>query len=298
VAELEGGRRFVLIFAAAASGATTRPLRRLLALPALTGLTRVEMVAGLADALRGLRPGSGEIAVAVGGDGTANLVARALRQHEASPVMGILPLGTGNALAHTLGIGSIERALAALLGGRARTLDVMTTSHPRVTLALASLSCGFDGHFLMRYARRRRLGRPLAAALALPAAIARPRDRIRLVADGADMVAPGEAVFSAGLYNISRFAAGRLVGRGADPGDGRAEAVVCPTGRCYLRTVMGGFDADRDDAAGERRCAHWREATLESSGPIQFDGEWSGRGCYEVRLDPGGLRVLVPPSTG
>ena len=292
---IAGERRFVLLLLAAAPAGTIRALRRLLDTSSLSGRARVETVTGMADAVRSLRRGSGEVPVAVGGDGTANLLARVLRERESSPLMGLLPLGTGNALAHTLGIGRPEVAVAALLGGRPHALDVMTTSHPNVSLALASLSCGFDGRFLMRYARRRRLGRPVAALLALPAAIARPRDRVRLVAEGADLVSPGEAVFSAGLYNISRFAGGRLVCRGADPGDGRAEAVVCPTAGCYWRTLRHGFTVDEADVAGERRCHSWRQAWLESSGPIQFDGEWAAGGSYEVQLVPGGVKILLPP---
>lgn len=290
-----GERRFLLLVSAGAGWPVSRALRRLLAVPPLAGRARAAIVGSPFDAVRALQSGRDEIAVAVGGDGTANLVARALRESASSPLMGILPLGTGNALAHTLGIGSTESALAALHEGSARPHDVMTTSHPRVPLALASLSCGFDGRFLMRYARLRRFGRGLAAALALPAAMVPRRGGIRLAADGTELVSPADTVFSAGLYNLSRFAGGRLVCRGADPGDGRAEAVVCPTLRCYLRTVRYGFAVDQPDTRGERLCVRWRHAVLETAGPVQFDGEWAAIRSCEVRLEAGGVRILVPP---
>jgi len=288
-----GERRFLVFVSAAAGPSTMRALRRLLGAGSLGGHVRVEAVAGIAEASRSLQRVTDEIAVAAGGDGTANLVARALREHAHSPLLGILPLGTGNALAHSLGIGRTAAAVAALRNGFPVAIDVIQTAHPDVRLALASLSAGFEGQFLRRYARLRRWGRLPAAVAALGGA-SHAVTGIQLVAEGEVLANPDERVFSAGVYNIPCYAGGRRVSRSSDPGDGQAEAVVCPTGRCYWRTLREGFELDRDGVACARR---WQQATLESRGPIQFDGEWAAGGTYEMRLERGGLRVLLPPAS-
>jgi len=289
----DGDRRFLLLVAATAGLATRERLRALLGVPGFGARVRVATVATVGDIVRQLRPG--EIPVAVGGDGTANQVARALLDAATPPVMGLLPLGTGNALAHAFGVGRVRFALEALRAGRPRAVDVMLTSHPTASLALASLSAGFEGRFLMRYATLRVRGRMQAGLRSLRAA-GGPRGRIVLTADGVELTGSGEHVFNAGLYNIPCYAGGHTVWPAAEPGDGEAEAVVCTSAAAYWRTLALGLRTDTPGASGGRRFRRWRKAHLDSAEPIQFDGEWAPAGRIDVRLEHGALNILVPPA--
>ena len=74
---------------------------------------------------------SGGAAVAVGGDGTVALVAAPLaRCGRADTPIGIVPYGTANVLARTLGISDEAQIIAALGEGEIRRLDAIRTSDP------------------------------------------------------------------------------------------------------------------------------------------------------------------------
>ena len=79
-----------------------------------------------------------ELVVACGGDGTVNAVAGALAGTGA--VLGVLSLGTGNLLAANLGIpGRLEEAVAVLIAGTDRRIDVGAADGDRVFVAMAGL---------------------------------------------------------------------------------------------------------------------------------------------------------------
>lgn len=95
-----------------------------------------------------------EVVVAVGGDGTVNEVARALVH---TPVkMGIIPTGSGNGLAHYLGLPfSIEKAADNICQGHTRAIDTMLINQQRfVNVA----GVGFDAMISRKFAALERRG--------------------------------------------------------------------------------------------------------------------------------------------
>ncbi len=97
-----------------------------------------------------------EFIVAVGGDGTVNEVASGiLLGGETGTGLGILPVGTGNDVAQMMGLGHLEHALAALLQGTTRLIDVVdvrcqTGGAPVTRSALLYASVGFAGELVNR----------------------------------------------------------------------------------------------------------------------------------------------------
>jgi diacylglycerol kinase (ATP) len=223
--------------------------------------------------------------VAVGGDGTVTAVARFLLETGVDVPLGVVPLGTGNAFAHSLGMGTVPSALAAIAAGWSRPLDVMRTDRPSASVALVSISAGFEGRYVARYSRLRGRGRLLGTAHAIPALASRSRD-VGLVADGRILVRPGVPVFNVGLYNMRAYAGGLIPWPGADPSDGAGDAAV----------VLGRWEYVRALVRGGTARTRWTRAELESETPIQIDGDAHPAGRVTVRIDPGALRVLVPHS--
>jgi diacylglycerol kinase family enzyme len=233
------------------------------------------------------------VPVAAGGDGTVNALVRALREERMGErAIGHLPMGTGNAFAHALGIGRLPAALAALLGGSERAVDIMTTTHPQAPVALVSLSTGFESHVLERQAAGRGFGPVVAAAHGVVrAAAGRWRD-VAVGLDGEPFVATDEAVYNVGVYNLRCYAFGKVVNVDADCGDGRAEAIACLSPRAYWRTLARGARLARG-TGGDPRVRRWSCAELATPHPIQFDGESAACGRFAVRVERRALRVLV-----
>lgn len=89
----------------------------------------------------------GALVVAAGGDGTVGLVARALIEHPGG-TMAIVPLGTANDFARSLGLPQQPaEAARAVLTGQRRVVDAFLYSdgqHRQIGLNMASGGCGAD----------------------------------------------------------------------------------------------------------------------------------------------------------
>jgi diacylglycerol kinase family enzyme len=289
------GAFILLVHPGAGSGRSLSRLERLLAEdPELRARSSVCVTSSPADVLERVH-GSDATAVAVGGDGTANMVATALVHEDVRRPMGVLPFGTGNAFAHSLGLGTTARAIRALYGGHTRAIDVLRTDHPAMSLALVSISCGFEARHIQRYTQLRRWTRPVAAAIALLSTAPRTSRGVRLTVDGLELVAADEAVYNAGIYNHRCYLGGWAVWPDADPGDGAGEAVVFRSLRAYGRVLMRGLrTAPPAISAGDPEWTRCTRAVLESAGPLQIDGETVVCTRIGVEVDRGALMVLVP----
>lgn len=290
-------RRFVfLVHPHAASGRSRSRLARLLAADAwLRDRSAIREATSPGDVLDCVRDRDVAVLVAAGGDGTANMVATAVVQEGARRPMAVLPFGTGNAFAHSLGIASSRAAVAALRAGDVRTLDVLRTDHPSMPLALVSVSCGFEARYIGRYAQMRRWTRPLAAVLACSALAERRAGEVRITADGRALVTSGPALFNAGIYNHRCYLRGLEVWRDSDPADGLAEAVAFASAAAYGRILLHGLrTAVPAPADGDPVWTRCSRAVLEGPGLFQVDGESVAGSTISVAVERGALDVVAP----
>ena len=93
--------------------------------------------------------------IAMGGDGTVHEVVNGIMQvpKERRPVLGVVPVGSGNDFAHAIGIPlQSDRALALALNGEPSTIDlgVMTDDHGRQEFFDNTLGIGFDAVVTIR----------------------------------------------------------------------------------------------------------------------------------------------------
>jgi diacylglycerol kinase family enzyme len=296
---LEVRRYLFLVNPRAGGPRVTERLHRALRLaPAITRAAHVTLVGNREEVLAAIGRHPDEVLVAAGGDGTVNLVVRAMRESGTASPLGVVPLGTGNAFAHSLGVGTLRRAFSALTSRHDATVDLMLTTHPDSPVAVASISFGFEARFIAAYARARRRSRAFAAIAGIAAAWARRDPGLTLSADGMPLLRGDEEVYNAGLYNLRCYAGGRVVLRNANTGDGAAEAVVCLTRTAYIRTIGHGMGTVPDSVERDRYWRRWRTASVECAGPMQVDGEVVRAMQFEVRVEPQALRVLVPPTGG
>ena len=148
-----------------------RMVSRLRAIPA--GHVEVARTCAPGDASRLAREAEGfDGVIAIGGDGT---IAEVLQGMDlARQRLAVLPAGHGNCLARDLGVGSADRALAALTGGSSRRLDLMdvhvrfATGHEDQRLCASTIAVGYVTDVVM-FGRQRlhALGRAAYAAAAV-----------------------------------------------------------------------------------------------------------------------------------
>jgi len=254
------------------------------------------------------------LVVAAGGDGTLRDVADVLRTVPSAeaPALGILPLGTANNVARSLGLASFRQhgvsavhgAVAALLAGIERRLDLGEVDG---RCFVGSFAIGMDADILVarnRWRRRFHLGRRIGGYPLYLASCAVNLARCRSV--DATVALDGQST-RVPLYNLlvanTALYAGEFRFDGADhSADGRLDLHRFDSAVSYVRGYTAAWRRHlaerRGDAVepppGLQRIAH---AAIELAAPCasQLDGEEHTRATrFEVRVLPAALRVRVP----
>ena len=231
--------------------------------------------------------------VLVGGDGSLHAAANApLRR---LPELALVPAGRANNIARALGI-PVEwaEALSLAVRGRARPVDALRVVTPdRLVYALEAVSAGFQAEARAGYnsdnsadlrqgvaAFLRALARyhPYAAAVGLSGGVLRTR-------------AAAQLFFS----NLPYFGFGFEVDPGADPGDGRFEAIAFEA-RSRRRLLWLLARARRGRHIGRRgvRRLSARFARVLEPLPLVADSESLGVTTATVTVEPARLRVAAP----
>ncbi len=173
-----------------------------------------------------LRGAAGRTLVAAGGDGTLRVLVQHLWQRGLlhDTVLGLLPLGTGNDFARTVGIPSGPQAAAGVvLSGCSRPMDLLADDGG--TVAVNAVHCGVGG-LAVKHASPLKplLGR---TAYRLGAAWAGARAEgwnVRVECD-AQALFEGKVLF-VGIGNGKTIGGGSILWPEARPDDGLADVVV------------------------------------------------------------------------
>lgn len=227
-----------------------------------------------------------------GGDGTVNAAASALR--ETGLPLGILPLGTGNDLARTLGIpADPAKAAQIVLAGRTRLIDLGSVNgHPFFNVASLGLSVAVTRR--LTAIMKRRLG-----ALAYPAAAARAiltsgRFRAILRADGEEIVV---TTLQVAVGNGRYYGGGMVVEASATIEDGQLDLYSLePRARWRLLLMARAFRSGEHGKLDEVRALRCRTVTVSTRRPrsVIADGEMLTRTPAHFTVLPQAVRVFVP----
>ena len=243
--------------------------------------------------------------VAAGGDGTLHLVANGLMEvgetADDRPAFGVLPLGTGNDFARTLGLplGDVPACLDCLANGPRRPLDLIRYRHvDQHGYAVNACAGGFAGTVgeVLSDDLKATWG-PLAYLVGAAELVPDITDyHTRASFDGG----PFERVeaFNVVVANGRTAAGGRPVAPRANPEDGLLDVVIVRAGgvldvvRLAARVLAG--DYLDDDEILFRRAARVR---IESDPGMWFnvDGELRTNEPVEFEAVPRALNVVVGP---
>ncbi len=257
---------------------------------------------GDATTLAAEAAGSGyEAVVAAGGDGTVREVVTGLHEAGGNPRLGIVPAGTGNDLAASLGLPrNVEEAARIAVEGRSAPLDLIQATAldgkgDQRVLANAAVA-GFGGRIGDRMSPAlRRFLRPIAYPLA---ALGQFRD-LRSYSVSLDI--DGRLVEERALMLIvanGAFAGGKLpFAPGATTDDGLLDLIVLravsPAGLTTLvPRVLVGRHKGHPGVSVHRA----RRVRVQSDPPMwtNLDGDTWRAGASSFEVLPAALRVAVP----
>jgi diacylglycerol kinase (ATP) len=239
-----------------------------------------------------VRSGCGRV-VAVGGDGTVNEVAQALR--DTSAVLGIVPTGSGNGLARHLRLPaapatSLELATAA--GARVVDLD---TGAVNGRPFFNAMGLGLDAEISRRFNLLTRRGLPAYVRTALSAFAASRSEPCVITAAGHS---EAMEILLIAIANSDQYGNGARIAPGARADDGLLDLVA--VGRVGLiggailaaRLFLGSFDRGHPVRHLRGPRFHIERA---APGVIHTDGEVHPADAHlEVVVHPRSLRVVVP----
>ena len=241
---------------------------------------------------------------AAGGDGTLSEVLNAVYRSDAK--LGVLPLGTGNDFARTLGIGAnLKGAINTLFGGQSRTIDIgRATLNGESRLFLNIAGCGFDA----LVARRINAGRThpfwkhwkgVAAYLAATALeLQRLRAaRLRLKLDGG--LVDTRALLCA-VANAKSYGGGMKVAPDADLSDGLFDICIIKEASRWefaraFPSVFAGAHVhhERVEMFQARRVEIW----CDKNWPVLVDGEVCGTPPLTLEVVPNAVEIMAPGQT-
>ena len=265
---------------AAAGGTVDEQVEAALAVLRSATDVRREVCAEPDDLGRVLDGLGGRTLVVVGGDGSVHTAVATLRSRgelSADRPMGLIPLGTGNDLARTLGI-PLEPAAAAraLLAGSVRRLDLVVDDAGGVVVNAVHLGVGAEAAEKAR-ALKDRLGRAAYAVGSVAAGAGATRWHLQVAVDGAFVHVDGEVLMVA-VANGRTIGGGAPLAPDASPDDGLVDVVVAtstgPLARLgFAVALRDGEHVERDDVLVVRG----RSVTVTGDPfPLNADGELDG----------------------
>lgn len=231
-----------------------------------------------------------------GGDGSISAAADVLARHRA--VLGILPLGTANDFAHTLGIPcDLEAACAVIAHGEVVEVDLGCVGEVHY---LNQASMGLVGkvtevlpHWL------KRLSGPLAYPISTAVAFTRfePFDAVLRFPAGEHRPVRLRRLLQLGVGNGHYYGGGAVIAPEACPDDGLLDIYAIRLGR--WRALLSVAAALRTGEYVRRRGVRYFRATaveVETDRPLKViaDGEPEMETPCRYSIAPAALRVLAP----
>ncbi len=239
--------------------------------------------------------------LAVGGDGTSYEIINGIfpEAHTAgeTPVLGFLPLGTGNSFLRDFTDRGQDHAEAALLAGSERSCDVLCMSHESGAIYYINLlSMGFAADVAATRMRRFKGMGELGYLLALFSCLARlDRRAFPLRLDGSPAADTRRCLFL--TFNNSKFTGGKMmIAPLAQVDDGLIEFVRWgPIGRLgllrNLHTLYNGTHLNHPLAS--RHAVKHVEFDLAAPVDVMVDGEVLTLHCRRLDVLPAALKVVI-----
>ncbi len=229
--------------------------------------------------------------VAVGGDGSVNDVAQGLAGTGA--LLGIIPKGSGNGIARTIGIPlDVEKAVKVLNAGRVMAMDV---AYANDALFLSNAGVAFDALISRKFSKSERRGLLVYSWLVTKYLWLYNTWDFSITIDGKRIQ---ENAFMVNVANGTQFGYNFQIAPMAKNNDGILDLIII---RKFPK-ILGGIialRAMRGTIAGSRYVRHYTGREITISNPklnlMQTDGD--AHACSSTirfRVSPGAQQIIVP----
>ena len=232
--------------------------------------------------------------VAVGGDGTINEVAMALRDSPAA--MGIIPCGSGNGLARHLHIPlNLNEALKLLNDAETISIDYgMVNEKP----FFCTFGTGFDAHISSAFAHSKKRGFMRYVAIITREFIAYRSKKYKLKIDGNKIKTRAMVVT---IANSSQYGNNGYISPYADITDGALDVcIVHPFPKILAALLAMRLLSRKIDKSRYYQMVQGENIIIKrkQKGAVHLDGEPFVMGKkLKVKIVPKGLKVLVKKDT-
>lgn len=245
----------------------------------------------LADVVRGALASGLKLMIIGSGDGTLSALCGQFAYRDV--VLGVLPLGTSNGFARSLGIPvDLQAAVDVVLHGTVRSVD-LGQANERYYANMASLGLPAAVAGTVPPELKRVLGRLAYALTALRLSLSFAPFACDFDLDGRHETLRTRHV----VIGNGRIYGGREIAPGAGVNDQLLDILVLgEAGRGQLLKAWLAFFTGRQQRSGNVTAFTARDLRLATQPPqnVDIDGEVALRTPVHFRVAPGALRVLVP----
>lgn len=262
---------------------------------------RVDSCANPGDLDGVLDTRSGRTVVVVGGDGSLHTMVSVLRRRGelAEVPLGLVPLGTGNDLARTVGIPlDPAEAAQALLRGTRRLLDLVVDDAGGVVVNVVHAGVGAEAAARATLLKSG-LGRAAYAVGGVVAGATATGWNLTVSVDGRAVELDGPALMVA-VANGRTIGGGSEIAPDAAPDDGALDVVVATSTGPLARLGFGlamreGEHVGREDVV----CVRGQSVTVAGEPfPLNADGEIEEDVTSRTwTVEPGAWSLLTPPAS-
>lgn len=237
-----------------------------------------------------------------GGDGTINEVVNGFGENEDAPILGIIPAGTVNDVAHSLHISkNLKKAVKNLIEGEVFEHDIFKVNDRYGIYVCCTGLFSKTSYDTTRYSKKK-LGKFAYFLRGVKEVMTTKPTKLELHVDGEKIKKDCAMLL---IFN-SRSTAGFNVNKKALLDDGVVEVVVFHSHKKsiwffdLLRTVrffLFGVNSIKKSKNVTYRQASNFKIKLAEDTVINLDGEKSGKGTFDFSVINKGLKILIPKKT-
>jgi YegS/Rv2252/BmrU family lipid kinase len=237
---------------------------------------------------------SADLIILCGGDGT--IASGAMAVVECGLPLGIIPLGTANDLARTLGIPmDLTEAADVILAGKTRKIDLGTVNG-HAFFNVASIGLSADLAQGLHPKLKKRFGR-FGYALAAAKVLLKARPFTATIREKGEVTKV--KTFQIAVGNGRHYGGGNVIEASAEIDDGRLDLYSLELSTVWkLAGMARSFRAGTHGAWNEVRTARCVEFDIETRKPmpVNTDGEIVTSTPAKFLVHPGAITVLAPPA--